>query len=187
MYLEPYPEFYDRFHDMALEAQARLGDPHSFKGFVEIMVRLSDIALRELTSPTTNSTDQAFLKELVKLEVHDGGCGGPTHEWTGWYRDLYPGGELFDYEPTIADVFTNGATLDVLNVAAATPEIMVVALETQNGPTLFAGPISSYREFVGSRTADEEWKAQILSGKAPLPPSWNTLTAGKGKLPKPHE
>lgn len=184
VYLEPYPEFYDRVHDMALEAQQRLDDPHSFKGFVEIMARLSDIARRELTSADTNTEDQAFLKELVKLKVLDGGCGGPTHEWTGWYRDLYPGRDQFDYEPTIADVYTDGESLQVLNVAAATPEIMVLALQTQNGPTLFAGPVSSYREFVGRRTTDEEWQAQILSGKAPPPPAWNTLSAGKGKLPK---
>lgn len=187
VYLEPYPDFYDRIHDMALEAQTRLDEKYAFTGFIDTMGKLSDIARRELTTPELNSEDQNFLKALVKSHVSGGGCGGPTIEWTGWYRHLYPAQDMFDFEPVIADVYTDGNTGLVLNAATAAPEMMVLTFETANGPTVYAGPIASYRQFVGTRMNDEEWEATILRGSAPPAPAWYTLPAGKGVRPKAHE
>lgn len=187
VYLEPYPDFYDRVHDMALEAQTRLDEKYAFNGFIDIMGKLSDIARRELTQKGLNSEDQNFLKALVKRHVSGGGCGGPTIEWTGWYRHLYPAQDMFDFEPVIADVYTDPNTGAVLNAATAAPEMMVITFQTSDGPTVYVGPVASYRQFVGGRMNDEEWEAAVLGGKAPAAPSWYTLSAGKGVTPKAHE
>lgn len=187
VYLEPYPDFYDRIHDMALEAQTRLDEKYAFGGFIDVMGKLSDIARRELTIKGLNPADQTFLKALVKRHVSGGGCGGPTIEWTGWYRHLYPAQDMFDFEPVIADVFTDPNSGRVLNAATAAPEMMVLTFQTSDGPTVFAGPVASYRQFVGGRMNDEEWEAIILRGGAPPAPGWYSLSAGKGVTPKPHE
>jgi hypothetical protein len=187
VYLEPYPDFYDRIHDMALEAQQRLESPQLFGGFVDLMGQLSDVARRQLNDSGRNQEDAEFLKQLVKLQLTgSGGCGGPTTEWTGWYRLLYPEGDMFDFAPVVADVFTDPNSGSVLDVATTGPDLLVTAFETQSGPTLFVGPVSSYREFVGGRMTDEEWKAQLAAGKVPALPAWNTLDAGKGALPAAH-
>jgi hypothetical protein len=187
VYLEPYPDFYDRIHDMALEAQQRLESPQLFGGFVNLMGQLSDIARRQLNDSGRNQEDAEFLKQLVKLQLTGTeGCGGPTTEWTGWYRLLYPEGDMFDFAPVVADVFTDPNSGSVLDVATTGPDLLVTAFETQSGPALFVGPVSSYREFVGGRMTDEEWKAQLAAGKVPALPAWNTLDAGKGALPAAH-
>lgn len=185
VYLEPYPEFFDRMHDMALEAEQRLGEPVSFRGFVDVMNKLSDIARRQLTDDSRNEDDRTYLKSLVKSRVSDEGCGGPEIEWSGWYSRLFPG-DMFDYEPVVADVFTDPNTGSVLNVATTGPDMLVAAVQTQDGPTLFVGPVASYRQFVGGRLTDDEWEHQIARGKAPARQPWNTLHAGDTTLPPPH-
>ncbi len=186
VYLEPYPAFYQRMHDMALEAERRLEEQYAFRGFVDVMNKLSDIATRQLTSATRNDEDRAYLKALVKSQVVGGGCGGPDVVWSGWYQDLFPNHDMFDFEPVVADVFTDPNTGGVLNVATTGPDLMVAALRTQDGPTLFAGPVAGYRQFVGSRMTDEEWEAKVLSGDVPPIAPWNALHAGQGRLPPPH-
>ncbi len=172
VYLEPYPAFFDRIHDMALDAQRRVGDKQLFAGFVDLMAMLSDVATRQITQPERNGQDQEFLKSLVKLRYLGSGCAGPETEWTGWYPRLYPWGDMFDFEPVIADVFTDPNSGGVLNAATTGPELMVAAIKTQDGPTLFVGPVSSYRQFVGQRMNDQQWQAQVAAGNAPAPPQW---------------
>lgn len=186
VYLEPYPAFYHRMHDMALEAQKRLNEPDAFRGFIDVMNKLSDIATRELTEEQRNEADRAYLKALVKARYSDGGCGGPDVTWSGWYMSLFPYADMFEFEPVIADVFTDPNAGRVLNVATTGPDLMVAAIQTQDGPTIFAGPVAGYRQFVGSRMTDSEWKAKVESGDIPPVAEWNTLHAGKGTLPAPH-
>jgi Protein of unknown function (DUF3160) len=185
VYLEPYPAFFERMHDMALEAEQTLEDPASFRGFVDVMNNLSDIARRQLSQAQRNEADRTYLRSLVRSRVLDGGCGGPEVEWSGWYSRLFPG-DMFDYEPVIADVFTDPNSGSVLNVATTGPDMLVAAVQTQEGPTLFAGPIASYRQFVGGRLTDEEWEEQIGRAEAPARPAWHTLHAGGTNLPQPH-
>lgn len=151
------------------------------------MAMLSDVAARQITQPARNDQEQEFLKSLVKLRYLGSGCAGPETEWTGWYPRLYPSGDMFDFEPVIADVLTDPNSGGVLNAATTGPELMVAAIKTQDGPTLFVGPVLSYRQFVGQRMSDQEWQAQVESGNIPAAPQWNTLQAGKGTLPPKHD
>lgn len=79
-----------------------------------------------------------------------------------------------------SSVFTDPNTGSVLNSATTGPELMVAAIETRDGPTLFVGPVSGYRQFVGRRTNDQEWQKQIFARQIPSAPAWNTLQSGKG-------
>lgn len=185
VYLEPYPDFLARMGAMAREASGRLDDAH-LRGFADVMDRLAGIATRQLDEKRRNEADRAYLKTLVRSD-EVGGCGGSKTVWSGWYRELYPLAEMFDFEPVIADVFTNPNSGAVLNVATTGPDLLVAAIRTQDGPTLFVGPVSGFRQFVGARTNDQEWEARVQSGNLPPPEAWDTLHAGGGALPIPHD
>ncbi|MCB9882591.1 MAG: DUF3160 domain-containing protein [Planctomycetes bacterium] len=49
---------------------------------------------------------------------------------------------------------------DLLHVGLARPEFLYVILEHEGRPTLYRGSVFAYREFRGSKTYDEAWRAR---------------------------
>ncbi len=107
-------------------------------------------------------------------------CGAPPMV-QGWYADLF-----FDpwvageYDPTIADVHTQptepgGAPVGkVLHVGTGNAELLVVSIDTCEGPKAYVGLASSYYEHTTRdylRLTDEEWR-EVLAQDPPPRPSW---------------
>lgn len=187
MYVEPYPAFFDRMEQMALGASRHLNNAKFFKNFADIMARLERAAQAQLDGKDLAKEDREFLYHLVKRDLSSFGCGPPTITWTGWYKDLFWDGDVDLWEPVIADVFTDPNTDRTLNVATASPELAIIAIETKNGPGIFVGPIYGYREFVGKRISDHEWQKTLRESRAPEAPAWTSdFQSGQAPPPKPH-
>ncbi len=186
IYVEPYPEFYERMHAMAKNAATRLPDPRFFERFAEIMGNLASISRDQLAGKQRGEEDTRFLKSVVKKHRVNMVCTFVT-EWTGWYKELFADADPFKYEPVIADVFTDPDSGQVLNVGTTPVQFAIVALETGSGPTLFLGPISGFRQFAGQRTTDQEWKESIKRNAIPDAPAWTAdFQAGSVRTPQPH-
>jgi hypothetical protein len=187
IYVEPYPEFFDKMEQMALGASRHLNDGAFFKRFADIMARLERAAQTQIDGRELSKGDRKFLYHLVKRDVSRMGCGPPTITWTGWYKQLFADGDVNLWEPVIADVFTDPNTDQALNVATGSPELAIISIETKKGPGLFVGPISSYREFTGQRMNDQQWQKAPKTNKAPQPPKWTEdFQSGRTGPPSPH-
>jgi hypothetical protein len=179
-YVEPYPEFYARialFAELANEriAALKLERAAHFSSFLsrfaEIVRKLERLAAKELAAQPFDADEKKFVKAAIKAETQPGGCGPPTVLYTGWYPELIYGGEPEKWEPTIADVHTNGD--EVLEVGVGDVNFVVVAIDNRGDRAAYVGPIYSYYEFVSpQRLTDEEWRGRIHAEKLPARPEW---------------
>ena len=97
------------------------------------------------------------------------GCGGTSD---GWYAQIYLSTDKGSkYDPTIADVPPQpfdevGSEVGrVLHVGTGMPRLMVVSVDTCQGPRAYAGLASAYFQLVNDhyeRLTDETWSGQIL-------------------------
>jgi hypothetical protein len=186
-YVEPYPEFFARVAQFAEVAGERL---HALKfntirirnflgGFAAVVRRLEGLARKELTGQAFTDDEKKWLKEVVRKEMH-GGCGAPTIEFTGWYRDLIYSGDPDSWEPTIADVHTDPNSGAVLQVAVGDVNFLVAAIDSRGDRAAYVGPVYSYYEFTSKqRLTDEEWRSRIKAGNLPPRPEWVRAFQGK--------
>jgi hypothetical protein len=96
---------------------------------------------------------------------------------SGWYLRLYLNQHAgLDFDPTVADVHTqptDEAGNDVgriLHVGTGEPRLMVVTVDTCQGPRAYAGLAFSYGEQIEqnwSRLNDQDWEAQLRSKPFP--------------------
>jgi len=185
-YVEPYPELFARVAMFAEVAADRLsslkldtaGIRTFLGGFGKVVRRLEGLARKELSGQEFDADEKKFVKEVIKKEMKGGGCGGPREEITGWYKDLFYSGKPDSWEPTIADVHTEGE--HVLEVAVGDVNFLVAAIDSRGDRAAYVGPIYSYYEFTTSeRLTDESWRARIRSGKLPPRPDWVGAFQGK--------
>lgn len=108
------------------------------------------------------------------------------------YPELYQRLEVLVWKPTIADVHTNpndGTGLlpgpNVLHVATGDVFLMVLAMETCDGPEAFVGPVFSYYEVDVpelTRRTDADWKQTVWHGEVPPRPEWTrSFVVGEGQ------
>jgi hypothetical protein len=187
-YVEPYPEFFARVAQFAEVGAERLQGVASKNGrissflaeFAAVVRRLEGLARKELTGQPFNGDEKKWLKEVVRKEMHGGGCGGPTIEFTGWYKDLLYSHDPDSWEPTIADVHTNPNDGSVLEVAVGDVNFLVAAIDSRGDRAAYVGPVYSYYEFTSAqRLTDEEWRVRIKSGNLPPRPEWVGVFQGK--------
>ena len=142
------------------------------------MVALRNIADKELKGEQLATEDVAFLKKTIVMETV---CGGPI--FNGWYTSLYFRSDNFDkFRPTIADVHTNPNQgplpgPNVLHVATASVDLMVLTADTCEGAEAFVGPVFRYHEVDVKeikRLNNDEWEKMLKEGKAPPQPSWTS-------------
>ncbi|MBI1946229.1 MAG: DUF3160 domain-containing protein [Deltaproteobacteria bacterium] len=144
------------------------------RSFAATMGTLRGIVERERTSQPLDAAQEAFLKDAVEI-THGGMCGAPPR-WDGWYLDLYYRGQAdaLKTDALVADVYTHPQA-GILHAATGPFSLMVVVIDRGGDRMAFAGPVSSYYEWVpagGKRLTDHEWKVQLSEGKAPAPPEW---------------
>jgi hypothetical protein len=187
-FVEPYPEFFARVHELTSTLSKRLADArlpaghasalrdtfvNFFGNFAETVEKLRNLANAELTGRPLTKEEADFLKRTI--DIRGGGSGGPTY--SGWYPRLIMG-EPDLYEPIVADVHTDPNSGAVLEQGVGDVGFVVVAVD--NGPDRMAyvGPIYSYYEFfgpAGKRMTDEEWAALIRSRKLPARPAFTRV------------
>ncbi|MBL8715344.1 MAG: DUF3160 domain-containing protein [Myxococcales bacterium] len=192
-YVDPYPAFYARIHDLAVKGKALVGTlPFTsayegskiaayFDRLATVSTKLREMAELQRKGLPITAEHLSFINEAVKV---DRICDSSVAN--GWYAKLFfdpsKGVEL---DPVIADVHTQptdegGNTVGkVLHVATGMPRMMVVTVGGLDGcttPRAYVGLASSYfEETTGDfkRYTDQEWSAKIKSATPPDVP-WMT-------------
>jgi len=167
-YVEPVPEFFGRL--LALTRMTRTGltdlDALSAQAeqrlldLEEVLVRLIDIANKELTGQALSEGDLWFLDSVdEQLERVVTGV-----DETGVKTTL------------VADVHTHGVEGLVVEEGVGDVDLILVACPTAGGNVFFAaGPVLSYYEFkhpMADRLTDEAWRDLLASAQRPLRPPW---------------
>ncbi|MBI1256527.1 MAG: DUF3160 domain-containing protein, partial [Chloroflexi bacterium] len=82
----------------------------------------------------------------------------------------------------IADIASNAASGEALEVAIGTPDLMYVITNSPYGLQVTRGAVYSDYEFtvpIDGRMTDDEWRAQVAGGTAPERPDWVGLYFSK--------
>jgi hypothetical protein len=149
-----------------------------FAKLATVMQMLGKMAEAERSGTPFTTEQMAFINQAVHLQP--AGCNG-EHTFDGWYAQLYrsvlAGAE---YDPTITDVHTQPTDEDgspvgrVLHVGTGMPRLMVVSVDTCQGPRAYAGLASSYFEVVTQnyqRLTDMTWSS-TLNAQVPDDVRW---------------
>lgn len=190
-FVEPYPAFFTALEDLARVAGQTLTNVAFPQPWVEqrlvgffdnwevLMGRLAGLAQKQLDGISFNAEEISFLKSTIMAEA---GCGEPVY--SGWYPSLYFMGSdvVGEWKPTIADVHTNPNTgplpgPNVLHVATAHVNTMILTAESCEGPTAFVGPVLTYYEVDPEqilRYSDQDWENMLGSDEIPPRPSWTS-------------
>jgi hypothetical protein len=166
-YIEPVPEFYNRLLALTRMTTGGLAsmnvlDPTSesrlerLEGILERLVLLSE---QELQNEELTEADYQFIEYF-------------GDELNGVVAEV---GEKAKKTTIVADVHTDGNTMQVLEEGVGYVDLIVVAYKLPDGRVLVgAGPVLSYYEFkqpMQSRLTDEQWR-DMLQSKPPERPEW---------------
>jgi hypothetical protein len=188
-YVDPYPEFYAKLGALAdavgTVTQSLPDGASSLKStatswvtnFKAVVSNLQKMADDQVTGTPHSADLLAFINDAVKWDEQMI-CGGVSRtNLAGWYLKLflnqYAG---IEYDPTVADVHTQPTDLAgndvgrILHVGTGEPRLMVVTVETCQGPRAYAGLAFSYGERITEnwlRLNDQQWEKDIAS--APFP------------------
>lgn len=192
-YVDPYPELFQKLSkfadrgqvlvdslDLSLDGGSYLTEriTQYFGHLSRITTTLAEMAEAQRTGMPHSEEHLTFIKQAIHIE--GGGSGDPWQ--TGWYKDLFfdPSGGL-QRDPTIADVHTDiGGELpvmrapSVLHVGTGDPRLMVMTVDTCQGPRAYAGAVFAYHEHLAdgfTRLTDEEW-ATKLGNDPPVEVPW---------------
>lgn len=186
-YVDPYPGLFARLRQMGTIGAEKLAailprpqwadpvvsDPVTyFVGLAEVAGRLEILATEELTGAPRSADDLAFLNDAVTTKRVEMGCTFITVP-TGWYARLfYDQMAALEADPTIADVHTQPADEGgnvvgrVLHVATGNPRLMVVSVDSCDGPRAYAGVVSAYFEQITDnfvRKTDQAWTSELTA------------------------
>jgi hypothetical protein len=162
-YVDPYPEFFEavvRFAERAQDLMAGLSLDAEFGTKVQnyfgqlarINATLARMARAQRSGAAHSAEDMAFINRAVTTSVN---CDGTILGHTGWYADLhFDPLQAVEADPIITDVHTDiGGDLpvarpaSVLHVGTALPRLMVMTVDSCQGPRAYAGVVSAYTEF----------------------------------------
>lgn len=189
-YVDPYPEFFNgiaRFAELGLSVTGDFAtDPvlasaaerfsTYFGTLREISGRLAEMAELQRTGMPHSAEHVAFINQAIR--VQGGGSGDPWQ--TGWYKDLFfDQAAALKFDPTIADVHTDAGgdfpvlrSPSVLHVATGRPRVIVMTVDSCQGPRAYAGLVSAYHEHLAqgfTRLTDQEWQPMVTSGPPDVP------------------
>jgi hypothetical protein len=126
--------------------------------------------MRRAQASTRTQADLDFLNDAVVVKKKSVGCSSIDAPG-GWYAKLfYLGDDALDSNPTIVDVHTQPTDAGgnvvgrVLHVGTGNPRLMVLSVDSCQGPRAYAGVVSAYFEQITDnfkRMTDQEWSAQI--------------------------
>jgi hypothetical protein len=189
-YVEPYPELFYKIAQLAHLGGALVGIDLTespslaerinayFGNLARIATTLGEMAKAQRSGMPHSEEHLTFIKQAIHIE--GGGSGDPWQ--TGWYKDLFfDPVEGLKHDPTIADVHTDiGGDLpvprdpSVLHVGTGNPRMMVMTVDTCQGPRAYAGAVFAYHEHLAqglTRLTDEEW-VQKLNQDPPAEVPW---------------
>ncbi|KYF73276.1 hypothetical protein BE17_16035 [Sorangium cellulosum] len=187
-YVDPYPEFFDavvRFAERAQELTATINLEPGFRGEIQdyfarvarINLTLGEMARAQRSGQPHSKEHLAFINQAVTADVN---CDGTVLGHTGWYSELhFDPLQAVEMDPAITDVHTDiGGDLpvprpaSVLHVGTGAPRLMVMTVDSCQGPRAYAGVVSAYHEVLEEglvRLTDEEWKTRVY-GDLPVVP-----------------
>ena len=166
-YVEPVPEFYNRLLALTqmttdgLDSMDVLDDASKYRlEHLEIVLeRLVDLSERELANEELTAEDYEFIENFGD-ELND---------------VIAEVDEKAKKTTIVADVHTDGNTLQVLEEGVGYVDMIIVAYKVPDGRILVgAGPVMSYYEFkqpMQERLTDEQWR-EMLSTEPPERPEW---------------
>ena len=109
------------------------------------------------------------------------GCDGTVLGHTGWYSELhFDPLQAVELDPAITDVQV-ARPPSVLHVGTGLPRMMIVTVDSCDGPRAYAGVVSSYHQVLEeglTRLTDAEWKKRILQSESPPVPPWLSPVLG---------
>ncbi|MBN1606849.1 MAG: DUF3160 domain-containing protein [Polyangiaceae bacterium] len=182
-YVDPYPELYARLGRLAQRVAEVVGSlpmASSAAGawaanFGAAMEKLELMANNQQSGTPHSQELLNFINDAVTWQ-ETRNCDGTTlfSDFSGWYLKLYlDQADSLEFDPVVADVHTqptDEAGNDVgriLHVGTGTPRLMVVTVDTCDGPRAYAGLASSYGEHITEdweRMNDQEWASFISRG-----------------------
>ncbi|MEA1944962.1 MAG: DUF3160 domain-containing protein, partial [Euryarchaeota archaeon] len=166
-YVEPVPEFYNRLLALTRMTNNGLSDMDVLDGSAErrleslesILERLVRISSKELENKELSEDDYDFIKNF-------------GDRLDGVIADV---DDKAKKTTIIADVHTDGNTMQVLEEGVGYVDLIVVAYKLPDGRILVgAGPVMSYYEFkqpMDDRLTDERWR-DLLDTNPPQKPEW---------------
>ncbi|NMG83464.1 MAG: DUF3160 domain-containing protein [Methanosarcinales archaeon] len=166
-YVEPVPEFYNRLLALTRMTNNGLAEMDVLDGSAKrrlenlerILVRLVNISSRELRNEELLEDDYDFIKNF-----------GDNLE--GVIADV---DDKAKKTTIVADVHTDGNTMQVLEEGVGYVDMIVVAYKLPDERILVgAGPVMSYYEFkqpMDERLTDEAWR-ELLDSNPPQKPEW---------------
>lgn len=193
-YVDPYPDFFEaivtfaeRAQDLTagLELPGELGKRvhEYFADVARINGILAAMARAQRSGAPHSAEHLAFINQAVQASI---GCDGTVFGQTGWYSELhFDPIQAVEADPTITDVHTDvggdspvARDASVLHVGTALPRLMIVTVDSCEGPRAYAGVVSSYQQFFEpglTRLTDEEWKQRLYQRNLPVVPWLETL------------
>ena len=189
-WVDAYPDFFERVADMADNAGTTLDslgifdvsettDDHYFYGSAleryfarlsEVSLMLKDIADAEMQRVRLSDVQLEFMNQLIYQE---GMCGMPPY--SGWYSEIlykFTEDNMETFDPTVADVYTEVNSGEVLHVATGNSNLMVLSVTTDCQNRAYVGPVLSYHEKITEnfeRLDDETWKGMLEAGEESRP------------------
>jgi hypothetical protein len=187
-YVDPYPEAYQRIalfaahgREAATVLESTLSAPYLasvrdyFDELESVALILKEMAEYQQSGMPFNAAQMAFINDAVTGSIQ--GCGGPT-TYQGWYSRLLYNKSDAEMLPTIADVHTHPGDdppATVLHVGTGMPRLMVVTVDTCEGPRAYAGLAFAYHEHAThgvTRLTDPEWLQMVLSPEGVPDVAW---------------
>ncbi len=183
-YVDPYPGLFGRLRQLGtlvaeklsvvLPADFMSGSGRNpityFETFANVAARLEAMATQELTGAPRTQADLDFINDAVVIESKSVICAS-IDTASGWYARLFYNDRApLEPDPTIADVHTQPADAagnlvgKVLHVATGSPRLMVVSVDSCDGPRAYAGVVSAYFEQTTNdfvRKTDEQWATEL--------------------------
>lgn len=175
-YVDPYPAFYNRLGAFAtlgrgLVAEFDFEHPQLqaqiaawFDNLAVVSTTLGQMAEAQRRGEPHTADHLAFINNAVVERIS--GC--VADGLSGWYGNLFFRGEsAIESDPTIADVHTQptdeagNPVGRVLHVGTGDARLMIVTIETCEGPRAYVGPVSSYYETITEgfdRLTDQRWQ-----------------------------
>jgi len=186
-YVDPYPELWAAIAGFAAHAREataafETGGAGALSTYLEglqsVAEQLRDMAERELRGEPFTAEQLAWVNQAITIEPY--GCDGDETA-TGWYGGLhFDAPSSAEEDPVVADVHTqptdeSGALVGrVLHVGTGRPRMMIVTVDTCDGPRAYVGPVSTFHQRVTEdfeRYTDDEWSEIVQRGELSSP-SW---------------
>jgi hypothetical protein len=175
-YVEPYPEFYHRVHQMlnmmvaGLKNRKMLDNKTAYlsREIMDLLQFLHSVSVKELEGKPLSLQEYQQIQKVGSL-LDNLSLSILSEGVEDWWEIDGPDKNM----PIIVDVATVDS--DVLHVGVGKAQELYVVVEIEGKLRLCRGAIFSYYEFLqteSKRLTDQEWQDLLQEQKQPEQPSW---------------